>query len=208
MHDDDLDTLLRRSAITPTEPASRAARDLAASVASRPTGAGATQASDRPRARGRRKRWLVPGLALGTLALTGAGSLTAYQMSLPPFISMTDGDSRTAKVPVDMLTRDGTPVECGAYLDYRDLSPEQTKRLKAFVAATDWKDLGQRHYDALSSQEKAGPAQGSNIAADRAADEVVRRARQAVPGLTYLQPKGASITMSSTSCDYPNGAPK
>jgi hypothetical protein len=82
--EDHLDRLLAATA-TPLRPeALAAARELAAVTRS------AVDVSQSPRRRGR----LLLAVAAGVVLLSGAGTVTAYQLSIPPFQGLPEGISR------------------------------------------------------------------------------------------------------------------
>ncbi|MBC9955464.1 hypothetical protein [Yimella sp. cx-51] len=84
MDDSALDQLLLGSRPDVDERALRGAQELADAIA--------RQHRPRPRRISPRRK-IFAALGVGALALTGAGSLAAYQLSIPPFVTIPDGES-------------------------------------------------------------------------------------------------------------------
>ncbi|MDR2998615.1 MAG: hypothetical protein LBU78_10905, partial [Microbacterium sp.] len=114
MNETELDDLLARAA----QPLPNAADNLAAAVADD------VVRGARP---SRRRRWLIPAVIAGALALTAGASLTAVQLAQWQGVSMPDGNVRsTVPIPLDWVTADGHTEHCGAWIELSD--PEQGDR--------------------------------------------------------------------------------
>src|SRR4051794_26223715 len=87
MDDDALDALLERSAPSPSPQALDVALQLARRTAVE---------QRRPPRRIRRRPMLIAATAAGVLLVTGAGTLTAYQLGIPPFQTVDSGSERIA----------------------------------------------------------------------------------------------------------------
>jgi hypothetical protein len=150
VNDQDLDRLLTVSREVTRRPAGEdAARALV----------GATRievARERSQRRSRaRQRWTALGIAAGSLALTGAGTLAAYQLSIPPFQTIPDGVQRVSPaVPFAYDAVDGTREQCLAFLEFANLPESYLSRAEAYVRDTDWTGYG----DQVSSQAIDAPS--------------------------------------------------
>ncbi len=177
MHDEELDLLLTRLATTPSDREQRAAEDLAAaSHALRPTVA---------RRHGRRS--LMAGVAGGILAISGAGSLAAYQLSIPPFQTIPDGIQRTeASIPVNYRDADGTARQCLMFLEFQNLSSAQLQGVEAYLRSTDWSGYGQGVANEIGPATTAQALEHAVIAA--VGEDVRDRVRSTFPGIEVEDP--------------------
>ena len=199
MHDDDLDLLLddaRRDAAGPSVALSRLA---------------AVEAAQQHYARSTSwRRWLRAGVlvpvGVGFLALTGAGTYAAYQLSIPPYVATEPGVERPKHpIPVDYTTDAGTVLECDLYLEFRDVSAAQRAHLNAMSEDPMWRDLGQRVYDSLPDKNRAVQDGPEPLWADRVDKRVYAEALQGTAGLTFRGPAGSpSLEGSTTRCEYPD----
>lgn len=137
MNDIELDELLSAS-IAPLAPsAGREATALAA----------ATMPARLRRGRMPRPRWLVPVIVAGSVALTGAASITTAQLSVWPWVSLPDGFERTTRIPVEYTTNEGHVEVCGAYVELRNAREGDLEALNAAISARDWTGFGQGLYE-------------------------------------------------------------
>lgn len=206
MDDADLDDLLRQSAPTP----SAAAKDTAVLLARQSRGAHAGAAPpDRGRPVRRHRRWLVAGVAAGALTLTGAGTLTAYQLSVPPFQTLERGVGRTATgIPVIYTNSLDRTVKCLAFIEYRNLNASQRAALNQVVTSARWDGYGQRALDALDLPD-ASP-QTQNVAITGVVEQDLwQAAHTAIPTMVFMQPRqdydGPVFNGYSMSCANPGG---
>ena len=137
---------------------------------------------------------LVP-VALGLVALTGAGNYAAYQLSIPPYVETGPGVERVEDpIPVDYTTDAGTALDCNLYLEFRDVSAAQRARLDAMGDDPVWRGFGQRVYDALPDQNRAVQDGPEPLWSERVNERVTAEALRENPGLTFSGPVGSHIT--------------
>lgn len=187
MNDEELDQLLLQARPAASPAAQEEARRVAHTMTS-PTPA-------RP-VRGRRRLALPVGVAAAAL-VAGAGTLTAYQLGVPPFQTLEPGLARSHAVPVEWRTDAGTLVSCDAFLEFSDRDPEQRARINTMITDGDWDGYGQRLYDALPAADKdvqTGPGPVGQVVSR----DLQRRALEASAG---------PVSGSAMSCTYPEGAP-
>ncbi len=159
MDDADIDDLLRRSAPTP----STAAQDTAVLLARQSQGVHTAAAPlGRVRPVRRRRRWLVAGVAAGALTLTGAGTLTAYQLSISPFQTL-------------------------AFIEYRNLDAPQRAALDHVATSARWDGYGQRVLHALDLPGASSQTQNAAIT-DVVEQDLWRAAPTAIPTMVDGQP--------------------
>ncbi len=198
MDDAELDLLLTRARPQVPPAAEDEARRVARSIT-----ASAPQKTQRSRWR---RGWVLP-LAVGAVLLTGAGTMLAQQLSLPPFQSLEPGLVRSIDgVPVSYRTEAGTLVSCLAFVEFRDLTPAQEDQVNRMVTETDWEGYGQGMYEGLSAADREiqmfSDGMGTVIH-----DDLQRRALEAAPGTKPPVTDGPTITGGAISCEYPEGLP-
>ena len=201
MNDLELDELLRASADAPPVAAGTTAVQLAQEI--RDEVAGAV-----PLRRRRVRRGLVVAGALGVVVtLTGAGTLAAYQLSVPPFSTTQPGESRTTTpIPVNYTNSLGRRVECLAFIDYRNLSADQQAALEKVPTEDRWRGYGDRLMKRLD-MPSAGPYAQNEAVGAAVNEDLYRAAREAVPGMTYMGDTGGpDFSGSALSCAGPGGA--
>lgn len=200
MEDRELDALLLQARPSASEEATASARELASDIAS----------GGRSGAGSRRCRWrrtvIVP-LGIGALALAGAGTVTAYQLNVPPFQGLEPGLERTTHgVPFEYRTDAGTHVACQAFVEFRDVTDLQRKQINAMSTDTDWSGYGQQMYNALTLKQRS-VQNGPGPTGDAVLADLDQRALRAAPGTTMHVDHGPTITGGAISCSYPDGAP-
>ncbi len=152
------------------------------------------------------RRWrsaVVIPVGVAALALTGAGTVTAYQLSIPPFVGLDPGVERTTEgVPVNFRTDDGTEISCQAFVEFRDVTDQQRQQINDMVRSTDWTGYGQRTYDALPPARRSmdtapGPIGG------RVMPDLYQRALDAAPGTSLRSHDGdPTVTGGTIRCTY------
>lgn len=194
MDERQFDDLLRLSALAP----SQAATDTAVLLSRQ---ARAAEAGAVPLRR-RRPTWLAAAAVAGALSLTGAGSLTAYQLGIPPFQTLEPGVQRTMTgIPVNWVNSSGEAYQCQAFIEYRNLDAEQREQLEQVAADARWDGYGQRVLDSLASPAPTPEEE------ERAIDEVLDRdvrsaALAAVPAMSEsADTDGPALAGWSRSCD-------
>ena len=141
------------------------------------------------------------------MAVLGAGTYAAYQLSIPPFVGLEPGVERvTEPIAVDYRTDAGTVLDCDLYLKFRDVTPEQRLSLNELSKDPMWRGFGQRIYDSLPAKNRAvqdGPEELWTVRVDA---RVYAEALDSTPGLTFHGPPGSpSLQGSTTRCEYPEG---
>lgn len=145
-----------------------------------------------------RRRWTTMRILFPTgaaaLALTAAGTVAAYQLSIPPFQTTEPGIQRTTRsVPVDYQLASGRFASCDAFVETRDASTTQLDQIEAMIASTDWTGYGQRTYAALPESAQAVTTAPGPVG-DVVLGDLKKRARAAAPG--------AEVTGGAISCTY------
>lgn len=197
--DEALDDLLHRSAPAPSQAADETAVQLAREV--RDEVAGATPV--------RRPRRKVGRLALGAVAavvaLTGAGTVAAYQLSIPPFQGLEEGVGRaTTGIPVTYTNSLGRKVDCLAFIEYRNLTPDQRDAIEKASRPEAWDGYGQRVLDDLN-MPNSSPEQQNNAIMDAVHLGLWEAAHAAVPEMVYMRDsQGPVFAGNSWSC-HPGG---
>ena len=194
MNDDTLDDLLERSAPAPSPEAVCTALQLARRTA----------AEQRRPHRQHRRRPVIVAFAAGALLLSGAGTLTAYQLSVPPFQGTDRGSERIATpIPVEYTNSLGRQVRCQAFTEWEDLTSQQRATLNALGQDPFWVGYGDR---VLSSQGlQGGPVLDQEQAVfDAVAEDLPRRAAAALAAAEH-SPSSAVYHGSAISC-VPGGA--
>lgn len=148
-----------------------------------------------------RRRWAAPLVVGGVLALTAAGSITAYQLGVPPFQSVDAGTQRTTTgIPVDYLNYRHRSVHCLAFVEFADVSATQRRQINAFAADTNWSGYGQRLVDTVPATDRTTLAQDVH-ALEALGPDLTRRTIVAVPGLKDTTAPGVPrVTGTSWSC--------
>jgi len=98
----------------------------------------------RPARRLLRRPMLVLGLGAGAVLLAGAGTLTAYQLSLPPFQTTDPGSERAAPVVLDYTNSLGKRVRCQAFSEWENLTDAQRTVLASLPDDPFWVGYGDR----------------------------------------------------------------
>jgi hypothetical protein len=200
MQDDELELLLDHARCDASSFTAERSRQVAYEIASRQHVKAAT------RRRRLRAGVLAPaGVAL--MAVMGAGTYAAYQLSVPPFVSTEPGVERvTEPITVDYRTDAGTVLDCELYLEFRDVTPEQRLNLNELSKNPMWRGFGQRTYDSLPAKNRAVQDGPEELWAARVNEKVYAEALDSTSGLTFRGPAGnPSLVGSTTRCDYPEG---
>ena len=194
MNDDTLDDLLERSAPAPSPEAVCTALQLARRTA----------AEQRRPHRQHRRRPVIVAFAAGALLLSGAGTLTAYQLSVPPFQGTDRGSERIATpIPVEYTNSLGKQVRCQAFTEWEDLTAEQRATLNALGEDPFWIGYGDRIL--ISQEMQSTPVLDQQQAVfDQVAEDLPRRAAAALTQAGQY-PSTAIYHGSAISC-VPGGA--
>jgi hypothetical protein len=200
MQDDELDLLLRHARCDASSVTAERSRQVAYEIASRQHVKATT------RRRRLRAGVLVPA-GVGFMAVMGAGTYAAYQLSIPPFVATEPGVERvTEPIAVDYRTDAGTVLDCDLYLEFRDVTPEQRLSLNDLSKNPMWRGFGQRTYDSLPTKNRAVQDGPEEVWAARVNEKVYAEALGSTSGLTFRGPTGSpSLVGSTTRCDYPEG---
>lgn len=153
-----------------------------------------------------RRRWTVPVLLGGVIALAGAGTTSAYLMQIPPFQGLEPGLERTtAGIPVDYINYRQRPVHCLAFIEFADVTPTQRTQINAFASRTDWTGYGQSIVDSSPTATRSS-LDDDLRALQSLGPDLSRRTVAAVAGLSARPvPKEPRITGYSMSCTGPGG---
>lgn len=194
MHDRELDELLARQ-VQPT------GAGVQAAVSELVTMTRAEVVSTRQPLR--RRRLVVGGVVLGAVVLTGGGTLTAFQLNLPPFQTLEPGIQRVQQpIAVDYVIVTGKSVQCEAFLEFKNLDERQMDDARAYVASRDWSGFGQQTYN--TAKRTAGSSTPDAI--DEAFQVVMENkmeavAERAVPGAVHkMNTGGPEISGWSMYC--------
>lgn len=164
----------------------------------------------RPRLRWTRTRTAVVAGA-ATLAVAAAGTTAAYQLSIPPFMTLEEGSWRTSQgVPVNGVTDAGLAFECLAFVEARHATRAQQAAIEEMVRTTDWGRYGQRQYDALSATDRAAMTTAPGPLAAPVSDDLQSRAAD-VSGLPLIADRAPAydepaIAGAAITCADPNGS--
>jgi hypothetical protein len=202
VHDDDLELMFDPTHRPLTTSAVVLAREVASEVAQ-------IAGQRRPRHRFWRIGILAP-VGLGLVALTGAGTYAAYQLSVPPFVETGPGVERVDKpVPIEFVTDSGLRVNCSWWAEFRNVTPSQRDQLDAMGANRDWRGYGQGIYDELPVRDRAVRNWPGETFGKRIEEDLASRALAAAPGLTRGSASSGEensvLTGSTMRCEYPDG---
>ena len=96
-----------------------------------------------------RRRWLLPVVVSGAIALTAGASTTVAVMSHWAGVGMPlDNVRNELPIPVSWIGDDGSEHDCRAWIELRHPAPDDRETLDAAIAAHDWNGLGQELFDA------------------------------------------------------------
>jgi len=205
VHDDGLEQL-ERIFDTTNRPLTTSAVLLSREVASE---VAQIAVQRRPRHRFWRIGVLAP-VGLSLVALTGAGTYAAYQLSVPPFVETGPGVERVSKpVPIEFVTDSGLRVSCGWWAEFRNVTRLQRDQLDAMATNRDWRGYGQRIYDELPARNRKVRDWPGETFGKRIEEDLASRALAAAPGLTRGSASSgeedAVLTGSTIRCEYPDG---
>lgn len=195
MDDEELDGSLARA----NPQVSEAARSTASLVARELAGG---------RFRGEiRRHPVVFAAAVGAiLALMGAGTLSAYQLGIPPFQTTDPGSVRIHPgVPVDYTNSLGHRIKCQAFMEFENITPAQEQHLEAIAEAPDWSDFGDRALARLAIPH-ASPAEQNEALFDAVTQDLWKQAHEAIPDLVMMSDSpGPTYHGTAMSCTEPGG---
>ncbi|MEW1963397.1 hypothetical protein AB0269_13150 [Microbacterium sp. NPDC077644] len=175
MNDSDLDDLLT-AAIAPLPTATlREATSLVE----------ATKPSRLRRGQRRRPRWVIPVVVVGSLALTGAASMTVAQLSGWPWVELPEGYLRSHRIPVEYTTADGHSESCGAYVELRNADQADIAALNDEIDSRDWTGFGQQLYERGTPVDE-DPGSETRVG-NELYPELVAMTKTAIPGVLDLE---------------------
>lgn len=193
MDDDELDQLLASLAPTPSPASVETALLLAERTAS---------SEHTARRDWGRRPVLAAAVAVGALLLAGAGTVTAYQLGIPPFQTTDAGSERATAVPVDYTNSLGKKVSCQAFTEWEHLTNGQRAVLARLPEDPYWSGYGDRVLAARQMTE-ASVLDQEQAVFDQAALDVRHRAEASLASNGGLSP--AVYHGFSISC-VPGGA--
>lgn len=196
LSDAELDALLARSAPVPPGPAARTAVQLA-----RETSA----------PRGWRAWWRHRSVRIGAavsaaLVLAGAGTMTAYEMSIPPFVGLPPGVIRVRPaIVVEYTDSLGHRVECLAYMELANITDDQYRQLAAISESPMWVGWGDRTLQDLELTD-APPSVQNEMIFHAVVEEMERQASTVIPGLVIGRNSDGPVFNGATMrCEEPDG---
>lgn len=155
----------------------------------------------------RRRRWTsrrfgaMVGACAAGVVLTAAGTVTAYQLQIPPFQGLEPGLVRISPgVPADYVAIDGKPWTCEAFLEFRDITPSQADKVATHIRSQDWSDLGPSAY--RQAEQTANPQTVNGVTTrfyDIISDRLRAEAAQGLPGSVSPNPAANANTYSGSS---------
>lgn len=192
----ELDGLLARSAPVLPADAARSATQLARETA----------ASHRPRAWWRQRAFRVGALVGAAMVLAGAGTMAAYELSIPPFQTTPPGVVRIQPgIPVDYTNSLGRRVECLAFMEFMNIDKDQQRQLAMIRESPIWAGWGNRTLRDLGLTDAPTQQQFEAIST-AAAEEMQRQASVVIPDLVVGRPAdGPVYSGSAMSCANPGG---
>lgn len=197
VNDLQLDRLLRQSAPVPSPEAVETSLLFSRQVRGVAAGAEPLRARRRP-------NWVAAGAIAGALSLTGAGTLTAYQLSIPPFQTLEPGLERAMTgIPVNYRSSAGQDVECLAFIEFRNLNAVQREQIEQVASDDRWDGYGQRVLDALVMSD-ASPEDQQLAIGEVVGEDLYLAAKSAVPPIVHAETgatEGPIFSGSSLSCD-------
>lgn len=195
MDDDTLDDLLARIAPAPSPAAVSTALQLARQTAAEQC---------RPSRWQHRRPVVIAAFAAGALLASGAGTLTAYQLGIPPFQGTDPGSERIATpIPVEYTNSLGKQVRCQAFTEWEDLTADQRATLDTLGEDPFWVGYGDR---VLASPElqSASVLDQQQAVFDQVDEDLPRRAAAALAAAGQ-SPSTAVYHGTAISC-VPGGA--
>jgi len=153
-----------------------------------------------------RRRSVRVGFVLAAaIALTAGASVTAAELSIPPFQTIDAGTERTTTaIPLNYVQTDGKPVRCLAFMEFKNLDAEHDTRVEAFIKTHEWSGFGQTIYDRAVARAKGSTEVDEFMDID---DPLYAEARAVFPGLPRsfaVDPTSQlSFAGSSMSCTAP-----
>jgi len=135
----------------------------------------------------RRRLWRVAAAVAAAVVLSGAGTVTAYQLSIPPFQGLPQGIARIRpSIVVEYDGVDRLRHRCQVFPEFKNLSHAQERTARDWARRQDWTGYGDR----LTRAVEASTAEDQEKRILAAVDRDVRRrfAEQMVPGV-ILDPR-------------------
>lgn len=198
MNEDEFDDLVREAAPMPSTAATSTAVLLGREAGIEAAGV----VPLRPRPGWQR----AAGVAAAALLLTGAGTVTAYQLSVPPFNTLERGVERvTTPIEVNYMNSLGREVECLAFIEYQNLGHDERAAVEDIAADERWDGYGQRVLDNLRIPNASPEAQNEAIV-EVLRDDLWEATEEAVPGIVRMQDSNGPVFNGfSLSCAGPGG---
>jgi hypothetical protein len=194
--DAELDALLARAAPVLPPPAARTAVQLARETAAQ---------------RGWRAWWRHRSVRIGAavgaaLVLAGAGTITAYEMSIPPFVGLPPGVVRVRPaIPVKYTDSLGNRVECQAYMELANITDDQYQQLAAISESPMWVGWGDRTLQDLGLTD-APPNVQNEMIFHAVVEEMERQASTVIPDLVIARNSDGPVFNGATMrCEEPDG---
>lgn len=177
MRPDELDDLLQKAAPTPPPTAMAVAAMVAREAERRADGVAPISARSR-------SRWRAVAVGVAcVVALTGAGTVAAYQLSVPPFSTLEHGVERAhTGIPIVYVNSLGREVDCLAFIEYQHLDSAQRSAIEKVSDDDRWAGYGQRALDQAGIPHASPEVQNDAVNAALARD-LWKAAHAAVPAM-------------------------
>ncbi len=132
-----------------------------------------------------RRRWVLPVLAGGAIALTAGAATATAVMSHWAGVSMPLENVRNNEpIPVTWTTETGHTERCRAYIELRNADPGDQAKLDSAITSRDWSGLGQRLFD--NARAATDDPDGEIRVSDGLGMELRSFANETFPGVGWL----------------------
>jgi len=140
------------------------------------------------------------------LVLSGAGTMAAYELSIPPFQTTPPGVVRIQPgIPVEYTNSLGHHVECLAFMEFENIDDDQYKQLAAIRESPTWVGWGDRTLQELGLTD-APPDQQFQAISNAASEEMQRQATAVIADLVIFSTADRPVLSGfAMSCTGPGG---
>jgi len=136
-----------------------------------------------------RRRWIIPVIVVGSL--TAGMSLSTYQLSVWPWVTMPEENTRTIPIPVDFTTDSGHFESCRAWVELRNWSDSNLTALNDAIRTTDWTGFGQQLYDeGATVDDDSG---GERRVGEALTPALFEFTKAAIPGVVVFNEPGEGV---------------
>ncbi|MET0908989.1 MAG: hypothetical protein ABWZ99_05920, partial [Ilumatobacteraceae bacterium] len=154
----------------------------------------------------RRRLMVLAGVTGGGALLVAAGTVSAYQLSIPPFQTTDPGSVRIERgIPVEYTNSLGRRVDCFVFMEFTNITAGQRDDLDKLAESPRWTGYGQQALNQLEIPA-APPEEQNDAIFDVVSTELWERARAAIPELVYMKESdGPVFHGTAMSCAGPGG---